>query len=156
MSVLSNPGVALSSIGAGAGGSRALGWSIHVDDGVAVIAVTGELDAGTAPPLDDRVWPLAGSGRQLIVDLAGLDFCGCAGLAMFLRWQARAHDAGGSLYLAAVPGPVRRVITVVGLQDQLPSVPAPRGDTGLAPEVITGTVPTSPGNEAGNGSPAMR
>ena len=47
-------------------------------------------------------------------------FCDCAGLSLFLRLQKHAAAAGGSLHLAAVTAPVRRLITLAKLADVLP------------------------------------
>jgi anti-sigma B factor antagonist len=63
---------------------------------------------------------VADAGRHLILDLAGLRFCDCAGLSLFLRVQRRARAAGGSLHLAALTPRVLRVITATRLADVLP------------------------------------
>jgi anti-sigma B factor antagonist len=63
--------------------------------------------------------PLADSGSHLILDLAGLRFCDCAGLTLFLRIQQHARAAGGSLQLAAPTASVRRLITMTRLSGVL-------------------------------------
>jgi anti-sigma B factor antagonist len=63
---------------------------------------------------------VADAGRHLILDLAGLRFCDCAGLSLFLRVQQRARAAGGSLHLAALTPRVLRVITAARLAEVLP------------------------------------
>ena len=65
--------------------------------------------------------PVADTGRHLILNLAGVRFCDCAGLGLFLRLQQRTPAAGGSLHLAALSGSVRRLITVTGLSDVFPA-----------------------------------
>jgi anti-sigma B factor antagonist len=82
--------------------------------------IDGELDVGTAPGLAAELIPLADAGRHLVLDLAGLEFCDCAGLSLFLRLDKHAAAAGGSLYLAALSAQVSRLITMAGLSDVLP------------------------------------
>jgi anti-sigma B factor antagonist len=76
------------------------------------------------PGLRAQLEPLADSGRHLILDLAGLRFCDCAGLALFLRMQQRAGAAGGSLRLAAPTASVRRLIALIRLSGILPIAPS--------------------------------
>jgi anti-sigma B factor antagonist len=92
-----------------------LTWDIRTGGDLAVVVVNGELDAGTVPGLRGQLEPLADSGSHLILDLAGLRFCDCAGLSLFLRMQQRARAAGGSLQLAAPTASVRRLIALTRL-----------------------------------------
>ena len=92
-----------------------LTWDVQARGGLAVIAVGGELDIHSAPGLEGDLAPVADAGRHLILDLAGLRFCDCAGLSLFLRMQQRARAAGGSLHLAAPTPRVLRVIAVTQL-----------------------------------------
>ncbi len=68
---------------------KQLTWDIQSGGHLAVVVVNGELDAGTAPGLGRQLEPLADAGRLLVLDLAGLRFCDCAGLNLFLRLQQR-------------------------------------------------------------------
>jgi anti-anti-sigma factor len=97
-----------------------LTWDIQVRGDLAIVVVHGELDFYYAPGLRDQLGPAADAGRHLILDLAGVRFCDCAGLSLFLRLQQRTAAAGGSLHLAAVSASVRRVITATRLSDVFP------------------------------------
>ena len=68
-----------------------LTWDVQVRGALAVVAVGGELDIDSAPGLERELAPVADAGRHLILDLAGLRFCDCAGLSLFLRVQQRAR-----------------------------------------------------------------
>jgi anti-anti-sigma factor len=96
-----------------------LTWDIKDRDGLVVVVVDGELDIHSAPGLGEALAPAADAGRHLIVDVAGLRFCDCAGLSRFLRTQERARAAGGSLRLAAPTTSMRRLITVARMSDIL-------------------------------------
>ena len=97
-----------------------LTWDIQVRGDLAIVVLDGELDFSSAPGLRDQLGPAADAGRHLILDLAGVWFCDCAGLSLFLRLQQRTAAAGGSLHLAAVSASVRRVITATRLSDVFP------------------------------------
>ena len=97
-----------------------LTWDVQARGELAVVAVSGELDINSGPGLEVELAPVADAGRHLILDLAGLRFCDCSGLSLFLRVQQRARAAGGSLHLAALTPRVLRVITAARLADVLP------------------------------------
>ena len=97
-----------------------LTWDVRARGELAVVAVSGELDIDSGPGLEAELASVADAGRPLILDLAGLRFCDCSGLSLFLRVQQRARAAGGSLHLAALTPRVLRVITAARLADVLP------------------------------------
>jgi anti-sigma B factor antagonist len=104
--------------------SRTIGkqmiWKIRSRGYLVTVTLAGELDVATVPGLDQRLGPPADLGRHLLLDLAGLRFCDCAGLSLFLRLQQRAGLAGGSLHLVATTAQVRRLIAATNLSDVLP------------------------------------
>jgi anti-anti-sigma factor len=97
-----------------------LTWDIKDRGGLVVVVVDGELDIHSAPGLGEALAPAADAGRRLILDVAGLRFCDCAGLSLFLRTQERARAAGGSLHLTALTASMRRLISVARMSDILP------------------------------------
>ena len=97
-----------------------LSWDIQAHGRLAVVLVDGELDVATAPGLGEELTPLAEAGRDLVLDLAGVRFCDCTGLSLFLRVQKQAAACGGSLHLTAATVQVRRLVTVARLSDVLP------------------------------------
>jgi len=97
-----------------------LTWDVQARGELAVVTVSGELDIDSGPGLEVALAPVADAGGHLILDLAGLRFCDCSGLSLFLRVQQRARAAGGSLHLAALTPRVLRVITAARLADVLP------------------------------------
>ena len=102
-----------------------LSWTVQPTGNPVLIMLDGELDTVTAPALDTHVRPLAETGRDLVIDLAGLRFCGCAGLTLFVQWQSLAAVAGGSLRLVAPSRIVYRLLTVTGTFDLLTTLAGP-------------------------------
>jgi anti-sigma B factor antagonist len=130
-----------------------LTWDIQVRGDLAIVVVAGELDIYSAPGLRDQLEPAADAGRHLILDLAGLRFCDCAGLSLFVRLQQRTRAAGGSLHLAALSGSVRRLITVARLDDVLPVTVSVADTIALLGRTATAGPPLPRPGDDGHASP---
>jgi anti-anti-sigma factor len=59
-------------------------------------------------------------GGQVLLDVAGLRFCGASGLGAPVRMSRHAAQAGSSLHLVAPPPLLKKLIRITGLGDQLP------------------------------------
>ncbi|WP_290062273.1 STAS domain-containing protein [Amycolatopsis solani] len=79
-------------------------------DGVVVLALSGELDAGTTPKLSSALVQMLDSGPEtLVLDLSGLSFMSVAGG----RSIRLTHDAAGATRLRVVTGSCRTVDLVL-------------------------------------------
>jgi anti-sigma B factor antagonist len=106
-------------------------------DGLAVVALHGELDLADAPAVASLLMTaVAARGPSIIVDLADLTFIDCCGLGILLRVLQWCRKCGGNMPLAAPQQRVRRVLSVTGLMDVFsvyPSVDQAAASLGLAP-----------------------
>ena len=92
--------------------------SVVGHDGLAVVALCGELDLADVPAVASHlIAAVAACGPSIIVDLAGLDFIDCCGMGMLVRVLRWTRDSGGEMSLAAPQQRVRRVLSVTGLID---------------------------------------
>ena len=91
------------------------------DDGVLTISripgsrgyvLAGEIDATTYGALLAALADIAGGG-DVYLDLSGLDFCDAAGLNAMVGLVDRVGD-GRRVVLEGVPGPLRKLLSVVG------------------------------------------
>ena len=80
-----------------------------------VVAMRGELDVTDAASAAASLMAVAAGGRQIIVDLKGLEFIDSSGLAALVLVRRQARRAGGDLLLAAPGRQVLRVLTLAGL-----------------------------------------
>ena len=90
-------------------------------DGERVIALTGELDLGTAERLAQELERAQADGESAIVlDLSGLTFIDSTGLRVII--EADEQLADGESAWAIVPGPdsVQRVFELTGTAERLP------------------------------------
>ncbi|GGM88876.1 anti-sigma factor antagonist [Lentzea pudingi] len=81
-----------------------------------VLAFAGELDSGTAPAAHGAMTKLSlNAGDQLVVDLAGLEFCDSSGITVLVSAHNLARGAGAGFALAAVSRQLGRTLDILGL-----------------------------------------
>jgi anti-anti-sigma factor len=99
--------------------------TVSTEDGVRVVAVSGELDLDTMAELDAVLAADGGPVATTVVDLRGLTFIDSTGVSGVLTAARRARDAGGRL--ACVPGPpsIRRVFELTGVDTVVEWVDGP-------------------------------
>ena len=93
----------------------------------AVLQVSGEVDANTAPMLREQIRELAAKGAvHLIADLGQVGFLDSTGLGTLVGGLKRLREAGGSLTLVITAPRILRLFQITGLTKVLaiqPSVP---------------------------------
>jgi anti-sigma B factor antagonist len=86
-----------------------------------VVGVEGEVDLYTAPRLKDVVSDLAAGGRNRIaVELEGVEFMDSTGLGVLISGLKRCREGGGDLALVGPTEPVRKVLSITGLDKVFP------------------------------------
>jgi anti-sigma B factor antagonist len=86
-------------------------------DGQVVVVLRGELDVAEAAKVAASLAAVAARGRNLIVDLEGLEFIDSSGLAALVRARRHARRAGFDLLLAAPQHQVLRMLAITRLID---------------------------------------
>lgn len=91
-----------------------------------MFCAVGELDLATAPELEAAVLPAAQEGREIVLDLRGLEFIDSSGVRVVVSAHTAAQTSGGSVVLLRPPpnSPVQRVLEVSGLDGILAFVEA--------------------------------
>jgi anti-sigma B factor antagonist len=80
------------------------------------LAVRGEVDAATAPALEERLEAaIRESVGSFVLDLSAVDFLDSAGLRVLLRARGLLGREDRSLVVISPHGPVRRVFELSGL-----------------------------------------
>jgi anti-sigma B factor antagonist len=90
---------------------------------------SGELDLMTAPRLWDEVRPAIGdpAAREMVLDLAGLDFVDSSGVHLFVDLRRVLEERGGRLEIVRPQKPVHLVLRMMGLDDLIVASPDERG-----------------------------
>jgi anti-anti-sigma factor len=113
--------------GDGGGGSTA-GFDMYLTTrvteraGCTVVAVDGELDMSTAPELGEVIGAAIEAREvNVVLDLADLDFCDSAGLAVMVGAYNRLDALGRRLVVAAPKETVARVLDLSGVSQVIPT-----------------------------------
>jgi anti-anti-sigma factor len=92
----------------------------HHPPNTAVLILRGSLDIDTAPALKANLNRLVERpAPQVVVDLAGLDFCDSMGVGVLVTAHGRAQERGGWVRLAAPSAFLRRLFDTLGLTPHL-------------------------------------
>ena len=85
------------------------------EHGVAIVAAIGSIDSKTSPELEAALVKLFGEKkREIVLDLARLDYVASAGLRVFVMIGKRLQAENGRLALCAVNPSVMKVLEVSG------------------------------------------
>ena len=78
------------------------------------VAVGGCLDTATAPQLEQQLKPiLDGQTREIVFDLAKLEFISSAGLRLFALTRKRLHDRGGQVSFVNLQPQIQKVFEII-------------------------------------------
>jgi anti-sigma B factor antagonist len=91
--------------------------STREGDGHVVVVLRGELDVTQAANVAEALAVVAAGGRDVIVDLEGLEYIDSSGLAALARARQHARRAGCDLLLAAPQQRVLRILAITRLID---------------------------------------
>lgn len=93
-------------------------------DGVAVVAVTGEVDIATVERFRVALMPLTTDPQVRLVtcDLSQVEFFGAAGVSMLLGVRSRLATRGARLQIEAASRVVLRTLSIAGVSDLLPAL----------------------------------
>ena len=84
----------------------------------AVVSIEGELDAYSAPKLEEEVTRLLEGGvTDFVFDLSAAKFIDSSGLRTILNAHRLLEERQGRLALRAPSEPVRRLLDITGLTD---------------------------------------
>ena len=100
---------------------------VEARNGVALVALTGELDMASSPDLEDRLELLRSDGvRAIVIDLRGLTFVDSTGLRAFIRAKSHARENGHRVLLIGASRQARRVFDIAGVSFLLDDAEATR------------------------------
>jgi anti-sigma B factor antagonist len=93
-----------------------LGLELTERAGVAVIAVTGEVDVASAPRLREQIVSVVSDGAPRIVcDLDGVEFLDSTGLGVLVGALKRCRTHGSELVLVCNQSSILKVFEITGL-----------------------------------------
>lgn len=94
-------------------------------NGVAIAAVTGRIDSGTAGACEvELLKAVQGGHRAVVLDLAGVDYLSSAGIRALVMVFKRAAASKLPISLARPQDHVQEILEIAGLDDILIAYPS--------------------------------
>jgi anti-sigma B factor antagonist len=84
---------------------------------LAEAAITGEIDGRTAPEVQERLLPVAGTHQKLLIDMTQVTFLSSAGLRMLLLLYRQFAPRAGEILLVGVPEEIRDTMAMTGFSN---------------------------------------
>jgi anti-sigma B factor antagonist len=98
-------------------------------DGRVVVVASGQVDLATAPRLAKALAAALGGGaKDIVVDLAAVDFLDSSGVRTLVEAARDARREGATLRLRGAQGWVARVLEITGVEEYLSPPPDPTPD----------------------------
>ena len=91
----------------------------QLNDSTLTVALIGRLDAVTAMDLDKELKASLDGVKELILDLAQLDYIASAGLRILLKYQKQMDKNGTEMKIKNVKVEVKEVLDMTGFSDFL-------------------------------------
>ena len=93
-----------------------LDLDVSEKNGVAILAVKGEVDVYTAPRLREKLVELVTQGKhRIVVDLEGVEFLDSTGLGVLVGGLKRVRSHNGDLGLVCTQHRILKVFEITGL-----------------------------------------
>jgi anti-sigma B factor antagonist len=91
---------------------------------ITILAVSGYLDAHTAPRFEQTIQTEFDAGRfKMIVDCTGLTYISSAGLGVFMSFVEDVRDRGGDIKICSLNEAVYQVFDILGFPTLFDIVP---------------------------------
>ena len=89
----------------------------QTEKGESVLTLRGELDAYSAPAVEEQITALMGTGARVVLELSETSFLDSSGLRAILTANRRLAGEQGTLVLRAPSEPVVRLLEITGLTE---------------------------------------
>jgi anti-sigma B factor antagonist len=84
---------------------------------VSVAELAGEIDANTAPSIQEKILPLAQPGSRILLDMTQVPYMSSAGLRMLLSLYRQTTAKEGKLVLVGLTEDIQDTMSVTGFLD---------------------------------------
>ena len=93
--------------------------NVERDFELVTLKITGRLDTTTAPNLESVINELSEDTKELVFDMAGLEYISSAGIRVFLRAYKKMNVNQGIMRIEKANDIVREVFEMTGLMQML-------------------------------------
>ncbi|MFQ3679145.1 MAG: anti-sigma factor antagonist [Pseudanabaenaceae cyanobacterium] len=86
-------------------------------DSITVVSLQGDIDASTAPQVQETVLPLVTPGSKLLMDMSGVPYLSSAGLRALLSLYRQVSAKDGKLVLVGLSEEIADTMSITGFLD---------------------------------------
>ncbi len=87
---------------------------VRTTDAATVVGIGFDIDAKSAPGLQEQILPLIAAGRPLILDMSGVAYMSSAGLRVLLTTSRHATSNNARLVLSGLSEDLRDMMSATG------------------------------------------
>jgi anti-sigma B factor antagonist len=91
--------------------------NIQESDGMALVALVGQIDGNTAADIQTSVLETAQGHPQLLLDMSGVSYMSSAGLRLLLQLHRTISENGGRLLLVGLSEELQETMSATGFLD---------------------------------------
>lgn len=84
---------------------------------VTVVEMAGDIDANTAPKVQEEVLPLAKPGSKILLDMTKVPYTSSAGLRLLLSLYRQVTGNNGQLVLVGLSEEIQDTMSITGFLD---------------------------------------
>ena len=84
---------------------------------IKILNLVGDIDANTAPQIQQEVLPLASSSNIIAIDMTKVDYMSSAGLRLLLSLYRQTTELNGELFLVGLSSDLQDTMAVTGFLD---------------------------------------
>jgi anti-sigma B factor antagonist len=94
--------------------SKKMEIATNTDGEITIVELNGDIDASTAPKVQELVLPLAQSGKKLLLNMTGVPYMSSAGLRSLLALYRQASTQECKLVLVGLSPEIQDTMSVTG------------------------------------------
>ncbi len=91
--------------------------NVKTEQDITIIELAGDIDANTAPSVQEKVLPLVQAGSKLLLNMADVPYMSSAGLRMLLSTYRQVSAKDGKLVLVGLTEEIRETMSITGFLD---------------------------------------
>lgn len=93
--------------------------NVERDFELVTLAITGRLDTTTAPNLETTIGELSKDVKELVFDMAGVEYISSAGIRVLLKAYQKMNANQGTMRIETASEMVQEVLEITGLSQML-------------------------------------
>jgi anti-anti-sigma factor len=100
------------------------GYSLKIDNNIAILSVSGSLTSQEVVAFDDHLEKAMEQSDKIILDFAALEYMCSAAIGTLISYFNQTSEHGGTVIVAGVNSKMQKVLDVIGFPSIVEIVPS--------------------------------